>query len=81
LAIDDRYRALCKLDALKTPGVVLLDTHSGHFARIYATLPRETTEGVVFKRRSSAYTKQRRASAESRDWLKRRFVWDSAAAE
>jgi hypothetical protein len=39
-------------------------------------LPRETTEGVIFKRRCSVYAKQRRASAETRDWLKRRFAWD-----
>lgn len=26
--------------------------------------------------RSSGYAKQRRASAETRDWLKHRFVWD-----
>jgi ATP-dependent DNA ligase len=64
------------LAVLKTPGVVLVDTYGGHFARIYATLTREMTEGVVFKRRSSVYAKQSRASAETRDWLKRRFVWD-----
>jgi hypothetical protein len=34
------------------------------------------TEGVVFKRRSCVYVKQRRASAETRDRLKRRFAWD-----
>ena len=39
-----------------------------------AALP--ITDGVVFKRRASSYTKQRRASAETRDWLKRRFAWD-----
>jgi ATP-dependent DNA ligase len=73
---DDRFRALCKLAALKSPGVVLVDSYGGHFARIYATLARDATEGVVFKRRSSAYAKQPRASAETRDWLKRRFAWD-----
>jgi ATP-dependent DNA ligase len=73
---DERLRTLCKLAVLKNPGVVLVDTYGGHFARIYATLPRETTEGVVFKRRSSLYVKQHRPSAETRDRLKRRFVWD-----
>ena len=28
----------------------------------------------------SVYTKQRRASAETRDWLKRRFAWDLRVA-
>jgi ATP-dependent DNA ligase len=74
--LDDRFRALCRLAIFKVPGVALLESYGGHFARIYGTLPRETTEGVVFKRRSSLYDKQRRASAEIRDWLKRRFVWD-----
>jgi hypothetical protein len=74
--LDERFRALCRLAIFKTPGVALLESYGGHFARIYGTLPRETTEGVVFKRRSSSYAKQRRASAETRDWLKRRFVWD-----
>jgi hypothetical protein len=53
-----------------------VDSYGGHFGRIYGTLPRETTEGVVFKRRSSVYAKQGRACAETRNWLKRRFVWD-----
>jgi ATP-dependent DNA ligase len=73
---DERYRALCKLAVLKTPGVVLVDTYGGHFARIYAGLPHETTEGVVLKRHCSVYARQQRASAETRDWLKRRFAWD-----
>jgi len=51
-------------------------SYDAHFTQVYATLPRSITEGVVFKRRASSYTKQRRASAETRDWLKRRFVWD-----
>jgi ATP-dependent DNA ligase len=74
--LDDRFRALCKLAALQSPDVVVVDSYGGHFARIYATLARDATEGVVFKRRSSAYAKQPRASAETRDWLKRRFAWD-----
>jgi ATP-dependent DNA ligase len=77
---DERHLALCKLAILKTPGVALVDTYGGHFARIYASLPRETIEGVVFKRRSSLYPQQRCASAETRDWLKRRFAWDLTKA-
>jgi ATP-dependent DNA ligase len=74
--LDERSNALRKIACLKIPGIIILDSYGGHFARIYASLPRETTEGVVFKRRSSLYAKQRRASSESRDWLKRQFVWD-----
>jgi hypothetical protein len=51
-------------------------SYEAHFAEVYATLPRSITEGVVFKRRASVHTKQRRASAETRDWLKRRYAWD-----
>jgi ATP-dependent DNA ligase len=70
---DTRHAALCKL---KKAGVVLVDTYRGHFSRIYGDLPRATTEGVVFKRRSSVYAKQGRPSTGTRDWLKRRFLWD-----
>ena len=34
-------------------------------------------EGVVFKRRQSKYQKQRRPGVEIRDWLKRRYSYDS----
>jgi ATP-dependent DNA ligase len=78
--LDERYRALSQLAVFKTSSSSPVDTYRGHFARIYASLPRETTEGVVFKRRSSLYAKQRRASAETRDWLKRRFAWDYGTA-
>jgi ATP-dependent DNA ligase len=74
---DARRRALCKLSVPKVTSFVLLDTYSGHFARIYGSLPREAVEGVVLKRRTGCYAKQMRASVETRDWLKRRFVWDS----
>jgi hypothetical protein len=53
-----------------------VDTYGGHFSQIYASLPRAVTEGVVFKRRGSSYAKQPGVSAETRDWLKRRLVWD-----
>jgi hypothetical protein len=62
--------------SIKFPGLVTLDTYGGHFALIYDSLPRDTTEGVVFKRRCGLYAKQTRASVETRDWLKRRFAWD-----
>ena len=65
------------LGSLKIPGLITLRSYDAHFAQVYAALPRSITEGVVFKRRASRYTKQRRASAETRDWLKRRFGWDS----
>jgi ATP-dependent DNA ligase len=73
---DHRSRALGGFASLKIPGLIILDRYEAHFPEVYAALPRERTEGVVFKRRSSLYVKQRRASAETRDWLKRRFVWD-----
>src|SRR5262245_3098380 len=65
-----------RLGALKIPGLTFVRSYEAHFAQVYATLPRSVTGGVVFKRRASAYAKQRRASAETRDWLKRRFGWD-----
>ena len=65
------------LGSLKIPGLITLRSYDAHFAQVYATLSRSIMEGVVFKRRASRYTKQRRASAETRDWLKRRFEWDS----
>jgi ATP-dependent DNA ligase len=56
--------------------MVIVRNYTARFAPVYATLPRSVTEGVVFKRRSSRYAKQPRPSSETRDWLKRRFVWD-----
>src|SRR5262245_31508925 len=55
---------------------VVVETPTGLRAG-HAALPRSIIEGVVFKRRTSAYAKQRRASTETRDWLKRRFGWNS----
>jgi len=73
---DKRSRLLCELAPLKIAGLIILDRYEAHFPEVYTALPRQTTEGVVFKRRSSLYAKQRRPSAETRDWLKRRFAWD-----
>ncbi len=73
---DHRFRMLVGMGSLKIPGLITLRSYESHFAQVYATLPRSITEGVVFKRRASFYTNQRRASAETRDWLKRRFAWD-----
>jgi hypothetical protein len=73
---DHRYRTLSAAASLKIPGLVILDRYEANFPEVYAALPRETTEGAVFKRRSSLYAKQRRDSMETRDWLKRRFAWD-----
>jgi ATP-dependent DNA ligase len=74
--LDQRLRLLVGLGALKIPGLTFVRSYEAHFAQVYATLPRSVTEGVVFKRRASVYAKQRRASAETRDWLKRRFAWE-----
>jgi len=49
---------------------------AGHFPQIYAGLQGHGAEGVVLKRRRAPYTKHNRSGVESRDWLKRRFVWD-----
>jgi ATP-dependent DNA ligase len=73
---DRRCRTLSGFASLKIPDLIILERYEAHFPEVYAALPRETTEGVVFKRRSSLYAKQRHASAEIRDWLKRRFAWD-----
>ena len=73
---DHRFRVLQHLSSVKIPGLVIVRNYTARFAQIYATLPRSVTEGVVFKRRSSRYAKHRRPSTETRDWLKRRFVWD-----
>src|SRR5262245_22003767 len=73
---DKRAGTLMELTSLKIPGLIILSGYDAQFAQVYASLPREKNEGVVFKRRSSLYAKQRRTSAETRDWLKRRFAWD-----
>ena len=73
---DRRFRVLQQLGSHKIPGLVIVRNYEARFAPVYATLPRSVTEGVVFKRRSSRYVKQTRPSTETRDWLKRRFVWD-----
>jgi hypothetical protein len=71
-----RSRVVSGLVALKLPGMPVLDSYGANFAREYDEMPRAMVEGVVFKRRSSIYVKQRCASTETRDWLKRRFAWD-----
>jgi ATP-dependent DNA ligase len=75
---ERRFRVLQHLGSVKIPGLVLVRTYTARFAPVYATLPRSATEGVVFKRRSSRYTEYSRPSTETRDWLERRFVWDSS---
>src|SRR5262245_14541344 len=49
---------------------------AGHFPQVYAGLQGHGAEGVVLKRRRAQYTKHNRTGVETRDWLKRRFVWD-----
>src|SRR5262245_3871058 len=71
--LDHRAGVLREMAYRNIAGLVVVESFDGHFAQVYAKLPRELVEGVVFKRRSSVYAKQRRASAETRDWLKRRF--------
>ena len=73
---DHRAKDLSELTAFKIPSLIIVGSYDAHFAQVYASLPREKNEGVVFKRRSSLYAKQRRASTPIRDWLKRRFAWD-----
>ena len=72
---DERSEALAELAARHIPDLIILKPYNSHFTDVYAKLSREATEGVVFKRRSSVYTKQSRPSVETRDWLKRRFAW------
>jgi ATP-dependent DNA ligase len=74
--LDHRTKTLLASMSWKIPSLVIVESYEAHFAQVYAKSPRESVEGVVFKRRSSSYLKQRRASVETRDWLKRRFVWD-----
>jgi len=74
---DHRFRVLPQLGSLNIPGLIVVRNYEARLAPVYATLPRSVTEGVVLKRRSSRYVKQTRPSTETRDWLKRRFVWDN----
>ena len=48
----------------------------GRFPQVYEGQKGHGAEGVVLKRRRSLYAKHMRPGVESRDWLKRRFVWD-----
>ena len=73
---DQRSLALNELAGDRIPGLAILSRYYGHFTDVSAKLCRQLTEGVVFKRRCSHYIKQPSSSAETRDWLKRRFVWD-----
>jgi ATP-dependent DNA ligase len=50
----------------------------GHVAQVLAGMKGHGAEGVVLKRRRAVYAKHIRPGVESRDWLKRRFVWDQA---
>jgi ATP-dependent DNA ligase len=50
----------------------------GHVAQVFAGMKGHGAEGVVLKRRRAVYAKHIRPGVESRDWLKRRFVWDQA---
>ena len=74
---DQRRIAMAELVAAH-PSVRLLPSFTANFPSIYETL-RGQAEGVVLKRRRSLYGRMPRASMESRDWLKRRFCWDTAA--
>jgi ATP-dependent DNA ligase len=78
---DHRCKVLCELASLKIPGLIIMDRYEASFPEVYEAFPRDKVEGVVFKRRSSHYAKQRRPSAETRDWLKRRFAWDPQSTQ
>jgi ATP-dependent DNA ligase len=52
---DHRAKTLSELTRLKVPGLIILSSYDTRFAQAYASLPRQSIEGVVFKRRSSLY--------------------------
>jgi ATP-dependent DNA ligase len=75
---DERRRAMIEIEERRIPRLLLVSSYTCNFPQIYEILNREDNwaEGVVLKRRHSLYTKQARSNTETRDWLKRRFVWD-----
>jgi len=59
------------------PRIRLIASYTaGQYPQVYAGLQGHGAEGVVLKRRRAPYTKHNCPGVESRDWLKRRFVWD-----
>jgi ATP-dependent DNA ligase len=74
---DDRRRAMIEIEERRIPRLHLMASYTCNFPNIYKIVNRDNfAEGVVLKRRHSLYTKQARSNTETRDWLKRRFVWD-----
>jgi ATP-dependent DNA ligase len=74
---DDRRRAMIEIEERRIPRLYLVGSYTVNFPQTYEVLRRDNfAEGVVLKRRHSLYTKQARSNTETRDWLKRRFVWD-----
>jgi ATP-dependent DNA ligase len=64
-----------------TPALWPINAFHANFPQTYAKLKESGAEGVVFKRRGSVYARQTRPGVEVRDWLKRRFRWDTTAPE
>jgi ATP-dependent DNA ligase len=73
---DERRLAMFELWIREKPRLHLVSSYPCKFPQVYESLKQEKAEGVVLKRRHSLYTKQARSDTETRDWLKRRFVWD-----
>lgn len=76
---DERSAVLAGMDLFGLSGVAIVPLYRAHFPQTYRSLQTNGIEGVVFKRRGSKYPKQSRPGAATRDWLKRRFVWDNQA--
>jgi len=72
---ERRYLVYDLVEAWKSGSLLFVESFVGNFPQLYESL-RGRAEGVVLKRRGSLYTKQPRTHMETRDWLKRRFVWD-----
>ena len=85
-ALDERVAELARLvKGAGSPLLRLIPRATGcSFRQFYEELKLPgnrhgcgVAEGVVLKRRASRYTKCNRANTEIRDWLKRRFSFDS----
>lgn len=74
---DERHQAVQDLVAkVRNPQFMHVHSFTANFPQVYQSLKQSDLEGVVLKRRRSLYQKQTRSGVETRDWLKRRFLWD-----
>jgi ATP-dependent DNA ligase len=74
---DERRHLIQDLvERVGRPTFLYVPSFENQFPQMYASLKAAQAEGVVLKRRKSLYTKQSREGVETRDWLKRRFIWD-----